>query len=105
MSADLDIIMGVSDAEFLALAPLTVDEQLVTANTESSHYAHMASLPPRLIEPKPSAPAPVGQSFSNCLRDKEVISDPAPNRLLTGFTIIPVGLAVNPHFQPNLLWA
>ena len=105
MSADLDIIMGVSNAEFPALAPLTMDEQLVTANTESCHYAHMASLPSRLIELKPFALASIGQSVSNCLRDEEIISDPAPNRLLTSFTVIPVGPAGNPHFWPNSLWA
>ena len=105
MSADSDIIMGVSNAEFLALAPLTMDEQLVTAKTEPRNYAHIASLPPRLIEPQPSAPAPIGQSSSNCLCDKEIISDPAPNQLLTGFTIIPVGPVGNPHFWPNSLWA
>src|ERR1700677_953938 len=52
MSADLDIIMGVSDAEFPALVPLTMDKQLITANTESRNYAYMASLPPWLIEQK-----------------------------------------------------
>src|SRR5271154_3470116 len=71
MSADSDIIMGVSDTEFPALAPLTMDEQLVTAKTEPRNYAHMASLPPWLIELQPSALAPVGQSASNRLHDKE----------------------------------
>src|ERR1700677_556075 len=52
MSADLDIIMGISDAEFPALVPLAMDEQLITANTESRNYAYMASLPPWLIEQK-----------------------------------------------------
>ena len=59
MSTDLDIIMDVTDMNFPALVPLAKDEQLATVKTESCDYAHMASLPPRLLEPHPSAPAPL----------------------------------------------
>src|ERR1700677_1031070 len=76
MSADLDIIMDVAELNFPALVPLAKDEQLATAKTESRNYAH---LPPQLLEPHPSAPAPIGQLGFNCLCDEEIIFDPAPN--------------------------